>query len=175
MVTLLLAAIARATGSPEYLDDAERFGIAAFGHRQTVPDNHRRALICRAIAAVLRGDRARAADLYPQMIEAGIGERPPWLEICGFRALALIADFIGNGDEAFPHIERALEYCRGVGFRPELAWTCSDYAEMLLERNAPGDREKATELQDEAIAIAQELGMQPLLERVLAQREILKA
>ncbi|MCH7738657.1 MAG: hypothetical protein IIC93_00745 [Chloroflexi bacterium] len=29
--------------------------------------------------------------------------------------------------------------------------------------------------QDEAIAIAQELGMRPLLERVLAQREILKA
>ena len=46
---------------------------------------------------------------------------------------------------------------------------------MLLERNAPGDREKATELQDEAIAIATELGMKPLLERVLAQRDILKA
>jgi hypothetical protein len=30
------------------------------------------------------------------------------------------------------------------------------------------------ELQDEAIAIATELGMKPLLERVLAQREILK-
>ena len=32
-----------------------------------------------------------------------------------------------------------------------------------------------TELQDEALAISQDLGMQPLLERVLAQREILKA
>ena len=39
----------------------------------------------------------------------------------------------------------------------------------------PGDREKAVELQDEAIAIAQELGMKPLLERVPAKRELLKA
>ncbi len=31
------------------------------------------------------------------------------------------------------------------------------------------------ELQDEAIAVARELAMKPLLERVLAQREILKA
>ncbi len=54
---------------------------------------------------------------------------------------------------------------------------------MLPEGDGPGDpstgsgqrREKATELQDEAIAIAQELGMKPLLERVLAQREILEA
>ncbi len=54
---------------------------------------------------------------------------------------------------------------------------------MLLDRDEPGDtspgsvqrREKAIELQDEAIAIAQELGMKPLLERVLAKREFLKA
>ena len=53
--------------------------------------------------------------------------------------------------------------------------SCESLSEILLERDTPGDREKATELQDEAIAIAQELGMKPLLERVLAQREILKA
>jgi hypothetical protein len=46
---------------------------------------------------------------------------------------------------------------------------------MLLDRNAPGDREKITKLQDEAITLATELDMKPLLERVLAQREILKA
>ena len=39
----------------------------------------------------------------------------------------------------------------------------------------PGDCEKAVELPDEAIAIATELGMKPLLERVLAKRKILKA
>ena len=51
----------------------------------------------------------------------------------------------------------------------------AENAEMLLDGEPHGDREKATALQDEAIAIAQEIGMKPLLERVLAQREILKA
>ena len=45
----------------------------------------------------------------------------------------------------------------------------------LLDRNELGDKEKAIELQDEAIAVAQELGMKPRPARVLAQREILKA
>ena len=45
---------------------------------------------------------------------------------------------------------------------------------MLFGIHEPGDSEKVTELQDEAVAIATE-GMKPLLERVLAQRENLKA
>ena len=82
---------------------------------------------------------------------------------------------MGEHAAAAGHFEDSLEFCRNAGYKPELAWTCSDYAEMLIERDAPGDRERATELQDEAIAIAAELDMKPLLERVLAQREILKA
>ena len=42
-----------------------------------------------------------------------------------------------------------------------------------VEQNADSDRKKVSELQDEAIAT--DLGMKPLLDRVLAQREILKA
>ena len=46
---------------------------------------------------------------------------------------------------------------------------------MLLDRDESGDREKAIELQDEALVITQELGMRPLTERILARREILRA
>ncbi len=38
-----------------------------------------------------------------------------------------------------------------------------------------GDREKAMTLLDESLAISSELGMRPLMERVLSRREILKA
>ena len=64
---------------------------------------------------------------------------------------------------------------RPGGARPELALTCYEYARTLSDRDSPGDKEKAIKLQDEAIAIARELGMKPVLERILAQREILKA
>ena len=60
--------------------------------------------------------------------------------------------------------------CNG---RPELAWTCCDYADTLLQRNEPGDREQAMSLLDESLAISTELGMRPLMERVLSRRDIL--
>jgi len=54
----------------------------------------------------------------------------------------------------------------------ERARACSDYAEMLLDRGESGDREKATSLQREALAITHERGMRPFTEQFLA-REIL--
>ena len=38
-----------------------------------------------------------------------------------------------------------------------------------------GDRAKAMTLLDQSLAISNELGMRPLMERVLSRREILKA
>ena len=48
-------------------------------------------------------------------------------------------------------------------------------ADSLLQLNASGDREKAISLLDESLAISSELGMRPLMERVLSRREILGA
>ncbi len=45
----------------------------------------------------------------------------------------------------------------------------------LKERDNEGDRAKAINLLDESLAISSELGMRPLMERVLSRREILKA
>jgi len=61
------------------------------------------------------------------------------------------------------------------GYRPELAWTCCDYADVLKDRGGEGDRAKGVSLLDECLAISSELGMRPLLEQVLSRREILKA
>ncbi len=82
---------------------------------------------------------------------------------------------MGNLDQAAVHFEDALTFCRKADYRPGLAWTCCDYADTLLERNNPGDREKTTSLLDESLAISSELGMRPLIERVLSRRDILKA
>ena len=78
------------------------------------------------------------------------------------------------GQKVGAHFEDALAFCR-KGYRPELAWTCCDYADMLLERDGDGDRAKAMSLLDESLAISSELGMRPLMERVLSLREILEA
>jgi len=82
---------------------------------------------------------------------------------------------MGDLDLAVGHFDDSLSFCRKAGFRPELAWTCCDYADTLLQRNESGDHEKATALLDESLAISSGLGMRPLMERVLSRREILKA
>ena len=46
---------------------------------------------------------------------------------------------------------------------------------MLLKRDGEGDRATAITQLDESRAISSELGMRPLMERVLSRREILKA
>ena len=82
---------------------------------------------------------------------------------------------MGNSARAAEHFEDSLGFCRNAGYRPELAWTCCDYADALREHDAPEDRTKAVSLLDESLAISSELGMRPLMERVLSRREILKA
>ena len=58
-----------------------------------------------------------------------------------------------------------IEEARKAGYRPNLAWTCYDYADALLQRNDPGDHEKAVSLLDQSLSISTELGMRPLMER----------
>ena len=50
-----------------------------------------------------------------------------------------------------------------------------DHADALLQRNGAGDRQKAMTLLEESLAISRELGMRPLMERVLSRQEILPA
>ena len=90
------------------------------------------------------------------------------------RILGLLSQAMGNLDQATAHFEEALAFCRKSGYRPELAWNCCDYADTLLQRNSEGDRAKAMSLLDESLAISSELGMRPLMKRVLSRREILK-
>ncbi len=101
---------------------------------------------------------------------------------CNDRLLGLLSYTMGNLDQAANHFEDALAFCRKAGYRPELAWTCCDYADTLLQRAStssaqahPGDRQKATSLLDESLAISSDLGMRPLKERAQSRREILGA
>ncbi len=68
-----------------------------------------------------------------------------------------------------------LPLCRKAGFLPELAWTCCEYADCLLQRNDAGDPGGGHDPLDESLAISNELGMRSLPERVLSRRNTLEA
>ena len=86
------------------------------------------------------------------------------------RLMGLLCVTLGKLEAAITHFEDAVAFCRDAGYQPELAWTCHDYAEALLRpsnssgRADPGNREKASSLLDESLAISTELGMRPLME-----------
>ena len=126
------------------------------------------------LIAVNRADSSAAAEHYASLASSR-ETIMVWFSLVFDRVLGLLAHTVGNDDLATEHFEDALAICRNAGCRPDLAWTCCDYADTLLERNGEGDRTKATSLLDESLAISTELGMRPLMERVLSRREILKA
>ena len=97
------------------------------------------------------------------------------------RLLALLAQTMGRREQAAAHFEDALSFCRQAGYRAELAWTCYEYGDALLEsakQTGGPEAEDAPEtgaLLDEALAISEELGMRPLGERVVSRCESIES
>ena len=87
------------------------------------------------------------------------------------RLLGLLSQTMGDMDLAAGHFEDALVFYRKAGYWPELAWTCCDYADALLQQNGPEDHAKAVALLAESLATSTELGMPPLMERVSERME----
>ena len=160
---------ARISGSNVEVQLAEECAAAAITSPFAVPLFATWARAGQALSAVSRGDSVAAQQLYSQLdpIRGTVVLVGP----AGDRLLGLLSVTMGNLAQAIAHFEDALTFCRNAGYRPELAWTCCDYAEMLVERNGEGDRAKAVALLEESLAISSELGMRPLIARVAALQE----
>jgi class 3 adenylate cyclase len=117
------------------------------------------------------GDARRAATLYESLLP--YAERNVTGGAAGFcygstsRYLGLLAATMERWEDAEQHFDDALEMNERMGARPFVAHTQHDYADMLLARDEPGDREKALELVSEALNAAQEMGMKALVEKAL--------
>jgi len=125
-------------------------------------------------AAVLAGHR-RPAELLLHR-QAGSSGRTTglWLTTCVGRHLGAAAALLGRPDEARQYYEEAIKVCTEIKFRPELALTRLQLAELLLERY-PKERAEALEHLDFTIGEFRDMKMQPSLERALRHKEILKA
>ncbi|MDP6453695.1 MAG: protein kinase [SAR202 cluster bacterium] len=126
------------------------------------------------ILSVLKKDAAASQEGY-SLLTPLKGSALDYGEFNVDHLLGLLARTMGDLDDAETQFEDALTFCRKAGYLPELAWSLHDYADMLLERDDPGDSKKAASMLDEALQISTDLGMRPLMERVLSKRDILKA
>jgi tetratricopeptide (TPR) repeat protein len=125
-------------------------------------------------AAVLAGHR-QAVELLLRRL-AGSSNRTSglWRTTYVGRHMGAAAAFLGRHDEARKHYQEAIKVCTEIRFRPELALTRLQLAELLLE-HYPKERAEALEHLDFAIAEFRDMKMQPSLERALRHKEILKA
>jgi DNA-binding CsgD family transcriptional regulator/tetratricopeptide (TPR) repeat protein len=118
------------------------------------------AIRCRdtATAATLLGRFAHLADRLesPGMVSYG-------------RLLGEAAVLLGRYDEALAFFEQAVHICEKVRFRPELALTRLDLAELLLTHFESRGAEARVHL-DFAIGECESMHMQPSLEKALALR-----
>ena len=174
--SMAIAAIARITGVPGRLEIAEADAEGILSAQSIRPIAALYAKAGLALLAVLKGDQSAAKERYAYLL----GHRGTmiWKLSSADRLLGLLSQTMGNLDQAAGHFEEALSFCRKAGYRPELAWTCFDYADALLQRASAGsaqvrrgDREKAMSLLRESIAISSELGMRSLMERAAILQE----
>jgi DNA-binding CsgD family transcriptional regulator len=73
--------------------------------------------------------------------------------------VGLLATTLGRWEAASEHFDAALALHTRMGARTFLANTRHAYADMLLRRGAPGDRDRARELAEQALEAAREIGM----------------
>jgi ATP/maltotriose-dependent transcriptional regulator MalT len=168
-VTAAIAAIARITGVPGRLDIARSAAEAVLSERSVRPFITMFAKAGLALLAVLKGDQPAAEELYDYLLEQR--GTMVWTLSSIDRLLGLLSQTMNESEQATAHFDDALAFCRKAGYRPELAWTCRDYAALLLPLGGQGGRERAASLLDEGLLIADELGMVPLMDKVAALQE----
>ena len=126
-------------------------------------------------AAVLIGHRSATELLLHRLLDSGmrtLGLSSP--TTCMQRHFGSAAALLDRYDEARKYYKEAIEICTEMRFRPELALSRLQLAELLLERY-PDEKKEALEHLDFAIREFREMKMQPSLERALRHKDILKA
>ena len=139
------------------------------------PDDPTSASVHRLLleAAVIGRDLEAAGLLEARLAPlAGLLHTQAEMCYCIGRLCGGAAALRGDADRARMYYHQAIEVCTKVRFRPELALSRLELAELLLS-HYPDERAAAGEHLGFAIAEFREMKMQPSLERALRRRGML--
>jgi ATP/maltotriose-dependent transcriptional regulator MalT len=125
-------------------------------------------------AAVLTGHAEAAALLLRRFQEHPLVVSNWWHPLCPARLFGAAAALLGDRERARRWSEQALTDATRVRFRPEIALTRLQLAELLADAGESHRRE-ALEHLDFAVFELREMKMQPSLERALAIKRSLQA
>jgi tetratricopeptide (TPR) repeat protein len=106
------------------------------------------------------GEREKAAKLYPLVLEAAdTGAVVLWYRPLLHAVAGMAAAAGEHWEKAEEHYQTALRQAHELPFVIEQPEVRRWYARMLIDRDGPGDREKARELLTEAVAMYGRIGM----------------
>ena len=151
---------------------AAGLGEAGIAATPSLPYRSTVARLGLALLAIQRGDLEAIGEQYEALKSA---PKIILITISVDRVRGLLSAAMGNLDRAAAHFEDGLTLTRRAGYRPEMAWICCEYADVLLQRSEAGDGPKAESLLNESLAVAQDLGMLPLTQRIEACRARLES
>ena len=117
-----------------------------------------RGLQAAAHSALLQGDEGRLLEIWNRV-------EPRWAG----QSRCYFLWKLGRLEEAEKAFEEYLERLNASKMRPLSARVSLQFAELLIDRERPGDQEKAERLIDQALVDASDLGMVPIVERLTEQ------
>jgi tetratricopeptide (TPR) repeat protein len=125
-------------------------------------------------ASIVSGHKKVAELLYNRLNIPGLYTNGTDVPTSIPRQLGNAAVLLGKPDDAREHYKTSFRICAEMNFRPELALTHLNFAELLLD-HYPKEKAEALEHLDFAIKEFREMKMQPSLEKALRRKDILKA
>jgi DNA-binding CsgD family transcriptional regulator/tetratricopeptide (TPR) repeat protein len=129
-----------------------------------------------AETSIVLGATQHAETLYRLLLpyaERYVNAGGGWFHGAVAYELGRLATMLARWEEAATHFTAALEMHERVAARSFVAHTQYSWAEMLVRRGEPGDREQALELVEHARVTAEELGMIRLTEQATALQSTL--
>jgi tetratricopeptide (TPR) repeat protein len=121
-------------------------------------------------------DVRRAAILYDLLLPFAPRQCVIGLAAIGsgstLRFLGILATTMSRWEDAVAHFEGALLMNTRIGAIPFVAFTQQEYGIMFMKRGGPGDRQKAHQMFDQALATANEIGMHGLIKEVNALKSL---
>jgi DNA-binding CsgD family transcriptional regulator len=168
-VASLIPQIAYLTGDESQLDLAKEAAEVVLSSPATPPLIATTTRIGRGLTAAIQQDAEAAEEYYTALLPLQ-GSYIDDTIVSIDRALGILARAMGGIEMALTHFEEALAICRKGGILLEIPWVCYDYASTLLQ-TSPDKLERASALLDEGLSIARELGMRPVMEKMIALQE----
>jgi tetratricopeptide (TPR) repeat protein len=162
--------LAGLTGDPSRLS-AVKQSMRRVSDDPAVTRYHRAsALLALARCAILERDAAAAREIEHSLSDLPVRNFWPWRDLAPG-----LADVLGRVEDARQSFNTNLEFLRRSGFVTDTALVALEYADFCLRRDLNDGEETAPRLLNEALVIAQKLGMKPLVENIVGRRKILKA